>query len=352
MRDTVIIIYFCLIHFSIAAQAPMEYQEVKPLQGEGAWTLLRRFNLTPQEHLEEFKRINEGKFSPEGGILSHHTYLIPLPIIENNEIPASADVADDKSKTIEIPAAEKKWIEPIFGEKHQELTLIDDELKGAVFFLVSGHGGPDPGAIGQYGKDFLYEDEYAYDITLRLAKNLMQKGAKVHIIVQDPNDGIRSDVILKPDVDETVMGKPIPLDQIQRLKQRTDAINMLSRQETAKYQRCIEIHLDSRSQKQQLDVFFYHHENSTAGKQMAETLRKTFEENYRKHQPNRGFSGTVTHRNLYMLRNTRPVAVFVELGNIRNFRDQQRFVVESNRQALANWLTNGIVQDYKNYLKQ
>ena len=81
---------------------------------------------------------------------------------------------------------------------------------------------------------------------------------------------------------------------------------------------------------------------------MAETIQKTLDTNYKKHQPNRGFSGTVSSRNLYMLKNTRPVAVFIELGNIRNFRDQQRFILESNRQALANWLTDGIVVDFKN----
>ncbi|MEF2942948.1 MAG: N-acetylmuramoyl-L-alanine amidase, partial [Phocaeicola dorei] len=52
-------------------------------------------------------------------------------------------------------------------------------------------------------------------------------------------------------------------------------------------------------------------------------------------------------RNLYVLRNTTPVAVFLELGNIRNKRDQQRLVLKNNRQALANWIAEGIVKDYK-----
>jgi N-acetylmuramoyl-L-alanine amidase len=97
-----------------------------------------------------------------------------------------------------------------------------------------------------------------------------------------------------------------------------------------------------------LDVFFYYYEKSKKGKETAETIMNIFEKSYKKHQPGRGFSGTATSRNLYMLKNTNPVAVFVELGNIRNERDQKRFVLESNRQALANWLTNGLVEDYKN----
>ena len=39
-----------------------------------------------------------------------------------------------------------------------------------------------------------HEDEYAYDVALRLARNLMQEGAEVRIIIQDAKDGIREDV--------------------------------------------------------------------------------------------------------------------------------------------------------------
>jgi N-acetylmuramoyl-L-alanine amidase len=178
----------------------------------------------------------------------------------------------------------------------------------------------------------------------------MEKGASVEMIVRDPNDGIRPESLLVPDKDETCMDQPIPLSQMDRLKQRATAVNQLSGVDKNEYQRCLVIHLDSRSQKEQLDVFFYHHQRSETGEKMAHTLRNILEQNYGKHQPRRSFSGTVTHRNLYMLRRTTPVTVFVELGNIRNFRDQQRFVVENNRQALANWLCEGIIEDYRDHL--
>ncbi len=46
-----------------------------------------------------------------------------------------------------------------------------------------------------------------------------------------------------------------------------------------------------------------------------------------------------------MLRETHPVAVFIELGNIRNSNDQKRFLIESNRQAVANWLVDGLIKE-------
>ena len=45
-----------------------------------------------------------------------------------------------------------------------------------------------------------------------------------------------------------------------------------------------------------------------------------------------------------MLREVKTNAVFVELGNIRNAYDQQRFMKENNRQALANWLYEGLIK--------
>ena len=237
--------------------------------------------------------------------------------------------------------------EPLFGKTHQAYQVTSNELRGACFYLVSGHGGPDPGAIGIYQGRQLHEDEYAYDIVLRLGRELMMRGAKVHFIIQDKKDGIRSGHYLANSKRETCMGQKIPLDQVQRLKQRCNWVDKLYRQDKSNYKRAIFVHVDSRSRGKQTDVYFYHAPGSKNGKRLASTLRSTLAAKYKKHQPNRGFNGTVSERNLYVLRNTLPAAVFLELGNIQNKRDQQRLVQENNRQALARWIADGIVADYK-----
>ena len=237
--------------------------------------------------------------------------------------------------------------EALFGKEYATYQITSNELSGACFYLVSGHGGPDPGAIGIYQGRQLHEDEYAYDIILRLARELLSRGAKVHIIIQDKKDGIRDGHVLANSKRETCMGDPIPLNQVARLKQRCDWVNKLYRKDKSSYKRAVFIHVDSRSKGQQTDVFFYNAPKSTKGRRLANNLHRTFDRKYDKHQPNRGFRGTVSERNLYVLRNTTPVAVFLELGNIRNKRDQQRLVLKNNRQALANWIAEGIVKDYK-----
>ena len=201
----------------------------------------------------------------------------------------------------------KKHYEPLFGKAQASYSVTSSSLKGAVFYLVSGHGGPDPGCIGHYQGKELHEDEYAYDIILRLGRELLRRGAKVYFIIQDKKDGIRETAILNNSKRETCMGKPIPLNQVARLRQR----------------------------------------GSKYGKRLATQLQKTFRAKYDRHQPNRGFDGTVSERNLFVLRTAIPYSVFMELGNIQNKQDQKRLVIPSNRQALANWITDAIVADYK-----
>jgi N-acetylmuramoyl-L-alanine amidase len=242
----------------------------------------------------------------------------------------------------------KKNHEPLFGPTLASYTVTSHALDGAIFYLVSGHGGPDPGAIGQYQGKELHEDEYAYDITLRLARELLTRGAKVHIIIQDAKDGIRETYALSNSKRETCMGAAIPLNQTERLHQRCAKINSLSAGEKSAYKRAVFIHVDSRSKGQQTDVFFYHAPGSKLGKRLAGHLQKTFRAKYNTYQPGRGFNGSVSERNLYVLRNSTPVGVFLELGNIQNKRDQQRLVIPNNRQALAKWIAEAIVADHKN----
>ena len=254
-----------------------------------------------------------------------------------------------------LPAVSQKKkkanYEPLFGKAQASYPVISNSLKGTVFYLVSGHGGPDPGCIGKYNGKELHEDEYAYDIILRLGRELLKRGAKVHFIIQDAKDGIREQAVLKNSKRETCMGSPIPLSQVSRLDQRCAKINSLSRKDKETYKRAIFIHVDSRSRHQRTDVFFYHKPKDQASKRLAKTMKSTFSRKYNRHQPGRGFSGTVDDRNLYVLRHTTPTSVFVELGNIRNQYDQQRIILSNNRQALANWLCEGFVTDYNYYRK-
>jgi len=247
---------------------------------------------------------------------------------------------------------QEKTVYEIYGKNYREITVKSKELAGAVYYLESGHGGPDPGAIGNLNGHMLCEDEYAYDVTLRLARNLIERGATAYMIIRDPNDGIRDEQYLTPDRDEVCYpNSTIPLNQLARLKQCTVAANALHIRNKGKFQRLVVIHVDSRNTKENIDVFFYHDKGSNTGKRLANTLLQTFRQKYAMHQPNRGYGGSVSERNLYVIKNSVTPSVFIELGNINHTRDQQRFINPDNRQAVANWLRDGLIADFKKSIK-
>ena len=334
MRFYAILIFI----FSCSTLFALPTEKAKPKNGEGIYQFLRNNGRDPQEHFDEFIKLNKKNLGKNNTLIKGVSYTLP---------PLSVNTVGSANRTSVNQSNSNNKREPLFGKKYENYTVNSNKLKGATFFLVSGHGGPDCGAIGKADGHDIHEDEYAYDIMLRLARSLMIEGATVHIIIQDNNDGIRDDKILKNDKNETCRGKKIPLNQKKRLQQRCDEINALFNKSKDNYKRAVFIHLDSRSTNQQMDVFFYHHAKSAAGKNLANTMRQTLREQYQKFQPGRGFTGTVSSRELFVLNNSTPVCLFAELGNIRNSFDQRRFLLSSNRQALANWMCLGFIADYE-----
>ena len=240
---------------------------------------------------------------------------------------------------------------PLFGEKWATVPLEDNRLENRVFYILTGHGGPDPGAIYKSDGPMLCEDEYAYDVCLRLARDLMQHGATVHVIVQDKNDGIRDDRYLEPDQDErTINGLKIPINQKKRLRQRVADINSLydvyKKKKNIKSQTLVEIHVDSRHEDQRIDVFFSYPKGSKEGEKLATNIYNTFEKKYAKYQSGRGYSGSTGEQNWYIINNAKPTSVFVEMANIKNEEDHERILNPSNRQAVANWIFEGIIKTY------
>ena len=361
MKNKLYILLFLAFLFS--GTTLWAQQKATPKAGEGISSFLLRHNRSPKKYYDDFIELNKQKLGKNNVLKVGVTYVIP-PVKKSTTTSAKttpvkntgAKNTTSESAGTKQPSSKAKSTkigttinEPLFGKQLANVKVTSNRLAGACFYVVSGHGGPDPGAIGKVGRYELHEDEYAYDIALRLARNLMQEGAEVHIIIQDAKDGIRDDSYLSNSKRETCMGDAIPLNQVQRLQQRCDKINALYRKDRKNHSYCraIFIHIDSRSKGKQTDVFFYYSNKKGDSKRLANNMKDTFETKYDKHQPNRGFSGTVSGRNLYVLSHTTPASVFVELGNIQNTFDQRRLVINSNRQALAKWLMEGFLKDYK-----
>jgi len=312
-------------------------------KGDGIYSLLRKQGVDPYITYDDFIALNLPRLRDSLHLYEGMAYVIPRTTGD------SLEIVKVETKVSGIKNSVKGISYDIFGEKYAEVTSKSERLKGTVYYLISGHGGPDPGAMTQYVGKSISEDEYAYDVTLRLARELLSHGAQVYVIVRDPDDGIRDERILEMDKDELVFpDQTIPLDQKDRLEQRVEAVNKLYLKHKGKHQRLVVTHVDSRSKGQNIDVFFYYHEKSSNGKKLAESIHNTFKKKYKKFQPNRSYSGTFEDRsNLYLVKKTLPAMTFIEIGNIRNKKDQKRILDFDNRQALAKWISEGVILDYE-----
>jgi len=307
---------------------------VKAEKGDGIFSLLRKNGLNPSIYYDVFLQLNGDKIAEGNKLVIDEPYQIPY-------------VDPSVGKSREAVKLEKEY--PIFGQGYTKVDSLGNALNNAVIYLVSGHGGPDPGAVAMYQGKQIAEDEYAYDVVLRLGQQLMAHGAQVYFIVKDGNDGIRDDFRLDVDYDEVVyQNKTIPLGQLARLRQRTEVINKLYLDNLGKYQRLLVLHVDSRSKSENIDVFFYHHEQSAKGKRLTKNIHQTFVEKYREFQPNRRYTGAFSERSeLYLVKHTLPAMTYIEIGNIKNKKDRKRILDPENRQALAKWIFEGILRDYE-----
>ncbi len=314
-------------------------KEVVAQKGEGIFRLLTRHGYSVSKSMDDFIALNKSSLGKNNALIAGVKYKLPDTGSTNNKSSKETSPAKAKAKTVHYD---------IFGPEFADVEISGSSLAGAVFYLVGGHGGPDPGAVGKYNGFQVCEDEYAYDVSLRLARNLISEGATVYLITRDKNDGIREAENLKADKDEVCYPNlTIPLNPKYRLRQRTNAVNTLYKKHRGSFQRMIAIHVDSRSVRENIDIFFYHDKRSKTGKKACNILRDTIEAKYKEHQPTRGYTGTVSSRGLYVIRNTYPTAIFIELGNMHHQRDVQRLIIPRNRQAVANWLYFGLQEDFK-----
>ncbi|MBT8189755.1 MAG: N-acetylmuramoyl-L-alanine amidase, partial [Bacteroidia bacterium] len=384
MRTTIIASLLFICQFSFAAES--FYHSVKAEKGDGIFSLLRRYHLDDHQcNKDRFLELN--KMTIKDHLIVGRHYAIPVLIYDYNGTSIRTTIGiDDWDKAVRIkeyndkilskklrrtnymdskilwvpfhelhcdeslpskkvmvkaekpePASGNYHLEELFGKEHKMVEVKSRDLKNRVYYIVAGHGGPDPGARCTQCVSTLCEDEYAYDVSLRLARELISRGAKVHVVIQDKNDGIRDDKYLKCDTDENCMGQKIPLNQKARLRQRASSINKLYKKyknQGIREQLAIMIHVDSYTEQRRQDVYFFHHKTSKSSKALAESLQNTFHEKYNYYQKNRGYKGFLKKNRLYIFNLNIKTSVYVEIANISNDDDQERLLKASNREAL------------------
>ncbi len=144
-----------MLFVAIIASGQNSYISVTAEKGDGIYSLLRKQGVNPYEAFDDFVAVNMNNLRDSIHLYEGRNYKIPgipidtVPLVDSNQNPVS-----------EIKNTEGRSF-PIFGKGYETVLPKSDKLKGAVYYLVSGHGGPDPGAMAVHGDKKISEDEYA-----------------------------------------------------------------------------------------------------------------------------------------------------------------------------------------------
>lgn len=129
-------VLFCtFLLLDVSAQG--EY--ATPKSGEGISSFLERNKRPGKAYYNEFMKLNEKRLRGKEELRLGVKYVLP-PLKKGTSASVSPKAVVGKKRVVR---------ERLFGKKLADVTVTSNRLQGACFYVVSGHGGPDPGAIGK-----------------------------------------------------------------------------------------------------------------------------------------------------------------------------------------------------------
>jgi N-acetylmuramoyl-L-alanine amidase len=176
-------------------------------------------------------------------------------------------------------------------------------IMNKVVVIDAGHGGPDPGKPGRYGKD---EDELNLEIAQKLRELIEESGG---IVVMTREDDTLSDSSLSKDLKNRVV------------KANEVIADVL-----------ISIHLNSFSQSKYKGAQVFYQNNSEKGKLLAELIQQELRNTL---DPNNDRMAKSSN-SYYLLRNAKMPAVIVECGFMSN-PEEEKLLNDENYQYKIAW---------------
>jgi N-acetylmuramoyl-L-alanine amidase len=218
---------------------------------------------------------------------------------------------------------------------------LSDTLKGYSIVLDPGHGGDDPGAIvmhhGNNRVSYLVEDEYNYDMALRIYALLKRHGAKVFLTVLAPNHLIRDNdnqytfVNEKNEVYNTPSAANRPIGGKEGVQKRIAVAQPFLQGVSDNKQLWLSLHCDA-SVQSPLGLVALSNTPSTASIALAKQI---IDENGR---------GKMIRDDFFVLKNN-PVktAILVEVRNLSIQKEAEILLQPSQREADANKIVSSLL---------
>ncbi|MEK7600807.1 MAG: N-acetylmuramoyl-L-alanine amidase [Patescibacteria group bacterium] len=225
-------------------------------------------------------------------------------------------------------------------------------LYGWMIVLDPGHGGSDPGASGMFSGQRVVEDEYVYDVALRVQRIIKSMGGVAVLTIQDKKTGERSLPAQEvfPDEGEEVYTARTTVVRAGTwgLNQRLVFGNSWYRKYPKHHRAWISIHFDVVGRKKEIEGVRIIKGGSKSN-QLAETLWGSFAERkwLREHAPVvQNGDRQYGLRSLHILNggNKFQEKVLIELGNFNNTADVWRVRNPVTREAYAAAIANALAR--------
>ncbi|MBE3593193.1 MAG: N-acetylmuramoyl-L-alanine amidase CwlD [Thermoanaerobacter sp.] len=190
-----------------------------------------------------------------------------------------------------------------FKKGYYITTFKTVPIMNKVIVIDAGHGGPDPGKPGEYGKD---EDELNLEIAQKLKEFIEESGG---IVVMTREDDTLSDSSLSKDLrNRVVKANEVIADVL------------------------ISIHLNSFSQSKYKGAQVFYQNNSEKGKLLAELIQQELRNTLDPDNDRMAKSSN----SYYLLRNAKMPAVIVECGFMSN-PEEEKLLNDENYQYKIAW---------------
>ncbi|WP_019907969.1 N-acetylmuramoyl-L-alanine amidase CwlD [Thermoanaerobacter indiensis] len=187
-------------------------------------------------------------------------------------------------------------------------------IMNKVVVIDAGHGGPDPGKPGKYGKD---EDELNLEIAQKLRELIEESGG---IVVMTREDDTLSDGSLSKDLKNRVV------------KANEVIADVL-----------ISIHLNSFSQSKYKGAQVFYQNNSEKGKLLAELIQQELRNTLDPDNDRMAKSSN----SYYLLRNAKMPAVIVECGFMSNPEEEKLLNDEKYQYKIAWAIYKGLIHYFQ-----